>query len=884
MARNTRNLNIRLMSGAAAVAMLMGAGSSYAQTAATEATVEELVVTGTAIRGIAPIGANVQSVGAEQIQRIGAMSTNQILSNIPVISSQFNTTANTPTSIFLSVFRPNIRNISSSGGNTTLVLVDGHNQVGVGTLQTTPDAGMIPAGALERVEVLADGGSALYGADAVGGIVNYITRSKFDGVEVTSRYGVADGGYQAYDFNFTAGHSWDTGTAMIAATTRANTPLYSEDRERPRQNLTPFGGTDFRGRACDLANVTAAGVTYAAPSFTRATTNLCDTTALGNIAPEEHLYSVFTSITQDITDTLKFEMKGIVSDRVTKSRSAQLTGANAIINNTNPFFRSMAGETTQTVNFNFAPYLGRRQVARNEIKQYTVTPQLTWDIGNDWQIKALYNRGWSQTDTLAPSLSPNFASYLSGPGLTTSTAINPYNLLATSPSVLSAVTGSYKLIGFAKQTLDDVRVQGDGPLFDLPGGTVRAAVGAEWQKSTLNALQGTPATGNSDPLIGRGKAERKVAAVFGQIAIPIIGDANALPLVQSLSLDLSARYDDYSDFGGTTNPKVAFTWEVIDGLQLRGNWGKSFNAPSLADTSGGADARLQYFANSGYLPPGATAAVEGQRPTITLSGGKPTLQPQKAETYSFGFDYTPSFLDNLQVSASYWSVELEDTIGLAPQNVTLFSIPAYSTYYILNPTLAQLQAYGAGLPLAGFPTANLATLYGNGADPYLFVDVRRNNFGTFQVKGVDFKASYSQPMSWGEIFASISGTRPLERKQQATAGAVTTDLLAANLSKLSLSTTVGFSYGNFMASATQNRSQGYDVTGVVGQTSVDDFAPINLSFRYDFDRPGLTEDLSVSLNVDNVGDDQPPFVNTSGGTANGSTLGRYINVGVRKLF
>ena len=142
------NLSARLMGGVAAAAMLMAGGQAFAQAA--DGAVEEVVVTGTAIRGIAPIGANVQSVGQQDIQRIGAMSTNQILANVPVISSQFNTTANTPTSIFLSVFRPNIRNISGSGGNTTLVLVDGHNQVGVGTLQTTPDAGMTPVGASLR--------------------------------------------------------------------------------------------------------------------------------------------------------------------------------------------------------------------------------------------------------------------------------------------------------------------------------------------------------------------------------------------------------------------------------------------------------------------------------------------------------------------------------------------------------------------------------------------------------------------------------------------------------------------------------------------------------------------------------------------------------------
>jgi iron complex outermembrane receptor protein len=886
MARNTRNLNIRLMSGAAAVAMLMGAGHSYAQTAASEATVEELIVTGTAIRGIAPVGSNVQSISTEEIKRTGAISANQILANIPVITSQFNTTANTPTSVFLNVFRPNIRNISSSGGNTTLVLVDGHNQVGVGTLQTTPDAGIIPAGALERVEVLADGGSALYGADAVGGIVNYITRTKFEGFEVSARYGQADGGYNAYDFNLTGGHEWDDGGVLLAFSTRANTPLYTNERDRPRAYLVPFGGTiDTRSRACDVGNIAANGTTYRMDTRVPGSLNLCDLTALGNIAPEEHSFSGFLSFHQKLADNLTFEMKGLYGDRTTKSRSAQLTGTNAIITANNPFFRPVAGETSQVVNFSFAPYLGARAVANSHIKQYSVTPQLTWDVGNDWQIKALYNRGYSITDTTNPSLAPQFASLLNGPGLTTANAINPYNVLATSPQTLSLVTGAYKLIGYARQSLDDVRVQGDGPLFDLPGGTVRAAVGVEWAKSTLDAYQGTPATSINDPNIGRGKANRTVKALFGQVNIPIIGDSNALPLVQSFAIDLSARYDDYSDFGSTTNPKVAFTWEVIDGLQLRGNFGSSFNAPSLADTTGGADARLEYIATTGAIRPGDPAS-SGQRPTITISGGKATLQPQTADTYSFGVDYTPSFFDNLQLSASYWSVELEDRIGLATTGATLYTIPAYASYYVINPTLAQLTAArGNNLPLQNFPSNNLADLYGNGVDPYRIVDLRRDNFGTFKVKGVDFRAAYRQPMEWGDIFASVSGTRGLKRESQNGAASPATDELAANISKLSLSTTLGVNIGAFTASVTQNRSQGYDITGVVNQTKVKSFAPINLAFRYDFSGEAIyNKDLSVSLNIDNVGDDLPPFINSGTGTANGSTLGRYINVGLRKLF
>src|SRR4051812_42306379 len=199
----------RLMCGAALAVVASGfAASSFAQPAsptpssgapspaADKSAVSEVVVTGSLIRGVAPVGTTVLGVTEQQIEQLGVVSTNQILANIPAITSQFNAQPVNQTNIGLSIIRPNIRNIGASGGNTTLVLVDGHNVVGAGILQTTPDSGVLPPGVLQRVEVVPDGGSSLYGADAVGGIVNFITKKKADGFEVAGHYGVADPGYQ----------------------------------------------------------------------------------------------------------------------------------------------------------------------------------------------------------------------------------------------------------------------------------------------------------------------------------------------------------------------------------------------------------------------------------------------------------------------------------------------------------------------------------------------------------------------------------------------------------------------------------------------------------------------------------------------------------------
>jgi iron complex outermembrane receptor protein len=848
--------------------------------------VEQVVVTGSIIRGVTPpVGANFQTIGSNVIARAGATSGNQLLAGIPIVSNLFNTVPATPSSVFLNVFRPLIRNIPASGGSTTLVMLDGHSQVGVGTLQTTADPGMIPIGVIERVEILADGGSALYGTDAVTGIVNYITRTRFDGLEISSHHGAAGGGYHASNLDIIAGRAWPRGSLLISAEARENSPLYSDRRSRPRQNLTVYGGSDFRVRTCALGNITAAGVNYALPALLPGTLNLCDGLQMGNIAPQERHYGAFASLTQEIGDDLRFEMKGLWSDRVTKSRSAQLVGRNLTITSDNPFFRPIAGETAQIVNFSFSPYLGLRQAARSAVKQYSLTPQLVWSLPADWQIRGVYNRGWSRISTELPSVTPNINAYLNGPGLTTATALNPYDLLATSPRVLSELTGVYRLLGYGVQTLNDVRGQADGPIFGIPGGAVRAAVGLEAQHTTLHALAGVPAVSLADPLIGVGRASRRVSSAFGQLVVPLVGPQNALAGMRALTLDFSARIDRYSDFGTTRNPKFAFTWKVADALSIRGNWGTSFNAPSLADTTGDSAHRVDYSATTVALAPGASLTVEGQRPSVSITGGNPALKPQTAHTWSVGADIRPPGLERLAVALSFWSISIKDIITMAPRNDSLFSQPAFKAYYTLNPTLAQVQAIAAGLPLTGTPTQSLADLYGHGLDPYILIDVRKQNFGAVRAQGVDFQISYRQPLAWGAVFASAAGTRPTKRAQRATAGGIAADLLAADNSKLSLSSTLGVTVGRFTASATQNFSQGYRLATTVGQSHIGDFAPINLAFRYAFDGASpVGENLDVTLNIDNLGDAQPPFQNVAGGTGNGSTLGRYINLGIQKRF
>src|SRR6185436_2627764 len=128
----------------------------------------------------------------------------------------------------------------------------------------------------------------------------------------------------------------------------------------------------------------------------------------------------------------------------------------------------------------------------------------------------------------------------------------------------------------------------------------------------------------------------------GELLVPIVGAPNARAGLRGFDVSLSLRYDDYSDVGNTTNPKIGFTWRPFESLSVRSNYGTSFHAPSLADTSNTIDSRITFLPISPWRTANSPAS-DLFRPTFFISGGTPTLEPEEADTYSIGVDFRPSF-------------------------------------------------------------------------------------------------------------------------------------------------------------------------------------------------------------------------------------------------
>jgi iron complex outermembrane receptor protein len=890
-------LTMRLLATTALVVLgVSAAGAAAAQVAPAPSSapedepvaIDDVVVTGTLLRGVAPTGTNVVSVDREDITRTGVASSNDLLARIPQISNSFNGAPQPGGTIALPINRPNIRNLGASGGSTTLVLLNGNRLVGAGVLQTSPDPSIIPPGMIERVEVIPDGGSSIYGSDAIGGVVNFITRKRFDGVELTGRYGVADG-YDQSDLNLTAGHDWTGGSAIISYAYARHSNIIGADRDYFTQDLRSRGGSDLRSNACSPGTITTPnpfspllpGVNYTLPSRTPGT-NLCDEADVIDFYPEEERHSLFAAVTHNLSDRLVFEATGYYAQRETTRRGMSATEGTGIrgsgtITAANPYFQSVAGELGHSVAFNYSAAWGVD--APENTSRFTsagLTPSLTYQLTDDWRLRGSLN--WGRSTNLVRTWQINTAAEAAAlAGTTTATALNPYNVGATNRAVLDGII-NFQSYGHSVQEIREVRAVADGVLWSLPAGEVKVALGAEYHEETIDAEQG--AGPPSALVLGEASAKRDVKSVFGEVLVPVFDSVS----LGSFDLSASVRYDSYSDVGDTTNPKIGFNYRPIPSLTVRGNWGTSFHAPSLADMGQAVDTRAQVLSVSPFLPAGSPF-TDLFRPTILLAGGNPNLKPEEADTWSLGFDWKPEgALDGFSASVTYFNVAFTDAIGLAPflSGAPFFANPAYASYFIRNPTQAQALAATSGMRVEGAPS--IAALYTGFLTPAVLIDARRTNLGTLDVDGIDFNLQYFRPADFGAWHVGLAGTYNLTRDSRPIAGGPVTDEFNNGSSPYSLVGSAGVSIDAFAVELTVNHNAAADVQGIVGQTEIDSFTTVNLFAAYDLSFGGVLSDTTLTVNLDNLLDETPPYYNAAGGTANGATLGRMISVGIRKTF
>ncbi len=880
-----------------------------------EKLLEEIVVTGTLLRGLeAPVGTQLISMDAQQIQATGAMSATQLLQTLPQNNSFNSLQYSTSAANVITSNRPNLRDLpQTTGASSTLVLLNGHRVVGMGVTTTSPDVDVVPPALLQRVEVVPDGGSAIYGSDAVAGVINFITRRDFEGVEVEARYGAGEE-YDAYDVSVTGGFKWESGATYLGYNRISRDSLSGEDldwvRMYPnfRQDI-PVLDQPVTNLGCAPGNVRVGGQSYALPYTTGnaepGTVNECDASDFVDLYPEQTRDSVMFGIFQEIGEKAILEARAFYMNRDTRSNQSAEPVTASITPGGSPFRDQYLatgdpGEI-QAVDFLLPGNLDQEI----ELETWGIYPTLTVELPATWRMRARLGYGESTTENEYPNPSTNALNGAIRGGL-----INPYDIDNSDPAALSALS-NYGTYGNTEQALFDSSIIFDGDLFSLPGGPVKLALGGQYQDQDYDVQAGDVVFGTqdagfdgltidgvevypaSDPL-ETVRLSRDVTSVFGELVVPVFSDANAVTAIEELSLSASVRYDDYSDFGSVSNPKYGLTWRPVEWVALRAAWGESFVAPSLADNSA-TTVDSATFASAGFLYPpqdlvdsGAYPPVQAGQVAILLQGTSPGIEPQTAETTSYGIDIEPPFIPGLSLSLTWWDIEYSGLISLPSFFSPIPSFVTFASFKTVNPTQAQIDTALGGVD----------SVVGT-CDPqpdcvYIITDGRKNNTGDFNTDGLDLVTYYERDTSFGSIDFRFNGSYVLNREQNAVSGAPFTNVLQTDYSRFRASATVGTNIGRLRAAATLYHTAGYDLGAAIGippQDDVDSYEVVDLFFRYNVEGEGLASGLELMFNVNNVFDEDPPeYRNTNtvslnnNGYINGSTLGRLFEFAVRKRF
>ncbi len=853
---------------------MLAAGQVQAQEASTEdeaTAIDEVIVTGTSIRGVPPVGSNLIGVTRADIERLGAANTPDILASVPQLNS-FNT-APVAASGGFGTFAPGMRGLPSSA---TLPLMNGHRLVAAAANDTAPDYPLIPGLAVERVEVVADGASSIYGSDAVAGVVNFITRRRVDGIEASANYGVGDAYYQGH-FGILAGKTFDRGSALIAYQYTQNDSITGGDRDYRTQNFTGQGGLDARAVNCATPNVlydtSFYSVYHAAPGFVAGTKNYCDNGAVVDLYPSTELHSVFASGEYLVSDTVRLWGEALYADRYDEMRVG-LPVQSVAMSALNPFFRGPAGGAANLAYVLFRPdnIIGADHFVNWDDKQtFNSSVGAEFKLPRDFELSLGGTFGWTDNKAYIPSVNAG-AMAAAGLGMTTATALDPFGN-GTSDSVRRAIRTNADTDVTIRQTTDMASARLSGSLFELPAGTVKVAVGAEYRYETFEqrgVVGASPVPENLD---------RDITSVYGEVFVPLVGEANALPLVQELSLSISGRYDNYSDFGETSNPKVGVNWTPVDGLGVRASYGQSFRAPGMRQIGATVGA---YYLDAATSVVGANDPTRGanQVATIYLLGGNKNLQPEEAETWSLGADWTPNFAPNFKASVTYYNIEYFNTIGV-PSAAMVFTDPTFSGIIRRDPTASELQGLLAGHVNVNVPSAIPAQVN--------FLDLRLNNFGMRSTDGLDMFFRYNWPTDFGLVYADLSANYILNYDVKQTANSAVANSLDLGIPQSTARFTLGADFGawsvagfiNYRGEYTNNYAT---PTGVARYTS-SPYTTLDLRVSMTLPESGWTEGMTASLQVNDLLDEEPPYFPATDGIGGAyNPIGRFVALNLRKKF
>lgn len=622
------------------------------------AQVERIEVTGSRIKrndleGAAPI----DIINRDEIAKSGFSNLQQLLERTPVAGTgTFSTRGNNQDSTANGGAAISLRGF---GSDATLVLINGR-RVAVSAFaeniaNSFVDINSIPVAAIERVEILKDGASAVYGSDAVAGVVNIILRKDFDGAELSVSHGGTTGpSYDETSASLVWGTQTDDANATLILDYFKNTVITGAEMGRfGTADQSPYGGQDLRSSRGFPGNFIVNGETRIDPGCPAdqafGQTCVYDYGPSGMVIPAAERVGAIFQASQRFTDTVE----GYVELSAQHNRS-QAAGAATPLD----------GDAGLTVPGTHPNNPFGVDVAINRFRTVDAGPRV-WDIesdslrlvaglrgqlsGWDWDIAAQKGRsesmqtgskqqGWVRTDFLQEQI--NLGNY------------NPFGGTFNSPEVIDAITTSLVRRGESHITAYDASISGEA--FTLGEQMVMLAAGLEYREED--------AFDQPDDQFQRGlifgtesvsaQAQRDQYAAYVELLIPVSNE---------LEFTVAGRYDHYSDFGSTTNPQMTMKWRPVDNFTLRASFGQGFRAPSLAQIGLGPSQESVFFTDSFRCPtPDAgNPACAATDYTIVFVGTE-GLQPEESETFNLGAVWQVT--DEFDVTMDIWSITQDGKI------------------------------------------------------------------------------------------------------------------------------------------------------------------------------------------------------------------------------
>jgi len=767
---------------------------------------EAIQVTGSRIKKAEVEGQTpVITISAADIAQSGLASIGDVIQQLSVSGSALNTKFNSAGNFG---FAPDGSGVGSGSttislrnlnAKRTLILVDGLrwiNESSASGVSAAVDLNTIPAGTVERIEILTDGASSLYGSDAIAGVVNVITKKSQDGAAINAYYGDYDvGNGKTFSGDVSFGGKADRFSFFVDISHYKQKEISSADFPQgsaecvPGTGLancssaTPFtrvlfdtpGGVDYGGLCpggfCSITANGAAGANglqsfpdgyhhfARADRFNFAPYNLL-------LTPSERT-GFFAQTDYKISDNVHWYMKGLYNTR----KSTNQAGPEPIflgqafcflidrcysvsVDATNPYnpFGFTLDSNSPDFGLGRRPIEGGPRIFSQKVDTRYFATGLTgnfeaWGHGYNWDVNVVRADNDADQDVTGTY---NIAHIAKGVGPLAACQADPtcvpVNLFggpgSLTPDMLNYIL--YHEHDTSHQSLGVFTANISGDLFQMPAGPLDFAAGYEYRDLSGNYQpDSVVVAGDSNGVPSKPTSgSYNVSEVYVELNAPIVADA---PFAKHFDISVASRYSDYSTFGGTTNSKVGFRWQLNDDLTFRGTYAQGFRAPSIGELFGTFsrfDATLTDPCNNATGTRATNCAALGvpnpatfqqSNPQISvLTGGNPNLQPEKSHNTTLGGVYSPTWAENTS-----WAQKLD--FDLTYYNITVKdAIQAKDAQSLLNrcadtrdPAFCSLQSRNG----AGFVT---------------FLNDTLGNLGRVKTSGFDFGVNWQGPeTSWG---------------------------------------------------------------------------------------------------------------------------------------